>query len=343
MKPNISLALASLLALLLTAVATAEPAQAPAAKADDYTFSGPYTYQNLTIFLVHGKDTLPTKKMLTLAEALEQKKLVVHETKNVNELSVENVAADVDVFIQSGDIVKGGQQDRVLGYDLIVSAKSGKVPIPSFCVEQGRWSKRGQEDPGKFDSSGFNANGKEFKKAVNFARKQDEVWAQVKAAQMKLAKNVGQSVQSKDSGTSLQLTLEDKKLLEKLDNYTKELSKIAEGKKDVLGYVVAVNGQIDGADIYGANVLFEKSWARLLKGCATDALAEFDKDKKFTQPTVDAVKKFLTDANQGKKETNKDVSARVQCKTKEADKNLVIESIDKSNGNQVIRKNYIAK
>jgi hypothetical protein len=339
------MAVAALLALTLATVTTAAdpaPAQAPA-KADDYTFSGPYTYQNLTIFLVHGKDTLPTKKMLTLAEALEQKKLVVHETKNVNELSVENVAGDVDVFIQSGDIVKGGQQDRVLGYDLIVSAKSGKVPIPSFCVEQGRWSKRGQEDPTTFENSYSNANGKEFKKAVNFARKQDEVWAQVKAAQMKLAKNVGQSVQNKDSASSLQLTLEDKNLLEKLDKYIKELSKIAEGKKDVLGYVVAVNGQIDGADIYGANVLFEKSWSRLLKGCATDALAEFDKDKKFTQPTVDAVKKFLTEANQGKKETNKDVSARVQCKTREADKNLVIESIDKSNGNQVIRKNYIAK
>src|SRR6516165_9190851 len=170
MRANLWMAIAALLALTLATITTAADPAPAAVKADDYTFSGPYTYQNLTIFLVHGKDTLPTKKMLTLAEALEQKKLVVHETKNVNELSVENVAADVDVFIQSGDIVKGGQQDRVLGYDLIVSAKSGKVPIPSFCVEQGRWSKRGQEDPGKFDSSGFNANGKSFKNAVNFAR-----------------------------------------------------------------------------------------------------------------------------------------------------------------------------
>lgn len=343
MKQNLWLAAASLLALTLATLTTAaEPAAAPA-KADEYTFSGPYTYQNLTIFLVHGKDTLPVKKLLTLPEALEQKKLVVHETKNVNELSVENVADDVDVFIQSGDIVKGGQQDRVLGYDLIVSAKSGKVPIPSFCVEQGRWQKRGQEDATKFENSYSNASGKSFKQAVNFARKQDEVWAQVRAAQMKLAKNVGQSVQSKDSASSLQLTLEDKNLLASLDKYTKELAKITEGKKDVLGYVVAVNGQIDGADIYGATVLFEKSWPRLLKGCAADALAEFAKDKKIVPPTVETVKKFLSDANQGKKETSKDVSPRVQVKTKEADKNLVIESTDRNNGNQVIRKNYIAK
>src|SRR5262245_54888938 len=123
MKTNCWMVMAGLAALTLASLA---PAQAP--KADEYTFSGPYTYQNLSIFLVHGKDTLPAKKLLTLQEALEQKKLVVHETKNVGQLSVENIADDFDVFIQSGDIVKGGQQDRALGYDLIVSAKSGKVP-----------------------------------------------------------------------------------------------------------------------------------------------------------------------------------------------------------------------
>jgi hypothetical protein len=338
MKTNCWMALAGLMALTL---ATLAPAQAP--KADEYTFSGPYTYQNLSIFLVHGKDTLPAKKLLTLQEALEQKKLVVHETKQVGQLSVENIADDFDVFIQSGDIVKGGQQDRALGYDLIVSAKSGKVPIQSFCVEQGRWSQRGSENAAQFDKSDYNANGKEFKKAINFARKQDEVWAQVKAAQMKLAKNVGQSVQGKDSATSLQLTLEDKKLLESVDKYVKELAKIAEGKKDAIGYVVAVNGKIDGADIYGSAALFEKIWPRLIKGSATDALAEFEKDKKFAQPTVDNVKAFLNDANQGKKETSKDVSPRVQVSTKEADKNLVIECKDRQNGGQIIHKNYIAK
>jgi hypothetical protein len=341
MKANLGMALASLLALALAAgTSAAEPAPA---KADDYTFSGPYTYDNLTIFLVHGKDTLTTKKLLTLQEAMEQKKLVVHETKNVNQLSVENVSEDADVFIQSGDIVKGGQQDRVLGHDLIVSAKSGKVAIQSFCVEQGRWRQRGNESAQMFAGSYSNAAGKELKKAVNLARKQDEVWAQVQAAQMKLAKNVGESVQSKDSPTSLQLTLEDKKLLERLDKYTKELAKITEGKKDAIGYVVAVNGKIDGADIYGSASLFEKVWSRLLKGSATDALAEVQKDKKFDVPTVEAVKAFLSEANQGKKETTKDVSSRVRVNTKEAEKNLVIESRDQQNGGQIVHKNYLAK
>jgi hypothetical protein len=342
MKKNLWIARAGLLALFLTASASAaEPAQPP--KADEYTFSGPYTYENLTVFLVHGKDTLTTKKLLTLQEALEQKKLLVHETKNVGQLSVENVSDDADVFIQSGDIVKGGQQDRVLAHDLIVPAKSGKVPIQSFCVEAGRWQQRGNESAQQFAGSYSNANGKELKKAVNLAGKQDEVWAQVQAAQMKLAKNVGQSVQSKASPTSLQLTLEDKKLVEKLDKYTKELAKITEGKKDVLGYVVAVNGKVDGADIYGSAGLFEKVWPRLLKGSAADALAELEKDKKVQAPSVEAVKAFLSEANQGKKEATKDVSPRVRVNVKEAEKNLVIESRDQQNGGQLLHKNYLAK
>ncbi|MFN2514812.1 MAG: ARPP-1 family domain-containing protein [Pyrinomonadaceae bacterium] len=61
-------------------------------QAGDYRLSGPYTHKNLTIFLVHGKDLLAGKTFLTLQEALEQKKLVVYETKDVNELSIENLS-----------------------------------------------------------------------------------------------------------------------------------------------------------------------------------------------------------------------------------------------------------
>jgi hypothetical protein len=339
MKTTCWMMLAGVLALGLIAPAhSAEPA-----KPDAFTFSGPYTFQNLTLFLVHGKDSLANKKILTLPEALEQKKIVVHETKTVNELTVENISIDVDIFIQSGDVVKGGQQDRVLGYDLLLPPKSGKVPILSFCCEAGRWTKRGAEDATQFSMSVNNASGKALKLAVNYSRQQNDVWAKVQEAQTKLAKNVGGSVQSKASPTSLQLTLEDKKLLENLDGYVKAMTKLTEGKKDVIGYVVAVNGKIDGADIFGSAGLFEKVWPRLLKGCAVDALAEFDKEKKVVQPTVDDVKKFLSEAGEGKKESKKDVSPRVEVQTKEAEKNLLIESRDRENKDAFLRRNYIAK
>ena len=40
--------------------------------------------------------------------------------------------ADVDVYIQSGDIVKGGRQDRTIAMDFVVPPKSGVIPISAF-------------------------------------------------------------------------------------------------------------------------------------------------------------------------------------------------------------------
>ncbi|HYP02628.1 MAG TPA: DUF6569 family protein, partial [Pyrinomonadaceae bacterium] len=103
----------------------------------DYKISGPYTHKNLAVFLIHGKDKLAGKSFLTLHEALRQRKVVVYETKNVNELAIENLSRYEEVYVQSGDIVKGGQQDRMLGVDLIVPPRSGKISISAFCVESG--------------------------------------------------------------------------------------------------------------------------------------------------------------------------------------------------------------
>lgn len=71
-------------------------------KIGDYTLSGPYTHENLTLFLIHGKDKLKDKTYLTLQEGMERKIVVVHETGNVNELTIENVSPDQDVYVQSG-------------------------------------------------------------------------------------------------------------------------------------------------------------------------------------------------------------------------------------------------
>ena len=72
---------------------------------------------------------------------MKDKILIVKETGTVNQLTVENSSATETVFIQAGDIVKGGKQDRVLTVDMILPPKSGAIPISSFCVEQNRWAK----------------------------------------------------------------------------------------------------------------------------------------------------------------------------------------------------------
>jgi hypothetical protein len=331
------------LAVVALPAARAQKGAPPAPPAAaEYTFSGPFTHANLTLFLVHGKDTLPGKSFLTLQEALEQKKIVVHETENVNELSVENVSPEIEVFIQTGDIVKGGKQDRLIAFDLIVPAKSGRLPIASFCVEQGRWRPRGSEAPTSFGVSSQQAAGKDLKIAVNKNRDQRRVWREVAENQRKLSDNLMKPVQATESPTSLQLAQEDKDLLKTTDEYLKALGSALAGKNDVIGYVYAINGKVESGDIYGSTALFQKLWPRLLRSSAIEAFAELKKDKKFEPTSLDAVKTFLADAAAGKKAEEKDVSRRVGVCTCESDKNLLIEARDKQAG-AVLHRTYLAK
>ena len=80
---------------------------------DLLTTSGPYTHENLAIFLFHAHDQIDGSRYISLKEALEQKKVRVYETGTVGQLEAENLSETVDIFIQAGDVLKGGRQDRL--------------------------------------------------------------------------------------------------------------------------------------------------------------------------------------------------------------------------------------
>ena len=134
------------------------------ARADEYRVTGPVAHQNLAIYLVHGASAAGAVP-LTLDEALARNVVKVHETGSVNELQIENLGND-EVFVQSGSIVKGGQQDRVLSVSLMLPPKSGRIQIASFCVEQGRWSARGKEDVKTFATASAVVPSREAKLAM---------------------------------------------------------------------------------------------------------------------------------------------------------------------------------
>jgi len=316
------------------------PGQVSRAQTGDYRLSGPYSHRNLTIFLVHGKNLMKGKSFLTLQEALVQKKVVVYETKSVNELSIRNFSNE-DVYVQAGDIVKGGQQDRMIGVDLIVPPRSGKLPISAFCVEHGRWSGRGNERAAVFSSSADAVATKEIKLAAKRSNSQGGVWQSVTVAQDKLSRNVGARVNSTVSESSLQLAVENEKVQESADSYVKALSTIANRSDDVIGYVFAINGKVNSADIYGSNVLFKKLWPKLLKANAIEAIAELQKDK-FKPASADSVRGFLSEAEKAKG-SDKDVNARVNLLTREDDENILFETRDRAQPGAWIHRNYIKK
>jgi hypothetical protein len=279
--------------------------------APGYRVSGPFTHENLALYFVHGEaDT--GRVPLTLDEALEQHRIRVDETGSVNELAIENLG-DEEVFIQAGDIVKGGRQDRVLGVSLLVPGKSGRIPISSFCVEQGRWTARGAEDAAHFSRSMQRLSSRAAKMAIlepsapasgpglsaNTSARQTRMWEDVARTQRKLEENVGAPVASNASRTSLQLALESEKLADAKAPYLTALADAAGKENDIVGYVFAVNGKINSGDVYPSNGLFKKMWAKLLNASVTEAIGEKN-GAAGTPPTTEAVLAFLDAAEKGK-------------------------------------------
>ncbi|NNF00208.1 MAG: hypothetical protein HKN25_14410 [Pyrinomonadaceae bacterium] len=311
------------------------------AQSGKYKISRSYSHKNLSIFLIHGKDKYTKNNILTLQEAMENKEFVVYETSNVNELAVENLSKTKDVFIQSGDIVKGGKQDRVLAVSIIIPARSGRILIQAFCVESGRWEKRGKEDNRKFSSSNDRIVTKKLKIAANKTRSQQEVWNEVSKAQDKLSINVGGSVADEKSATSLQLTLENKRVKANINGYLDKLDNVIDGKRDVIGYAFAINGKINSADIYVSNSLFKKLWTRMLKAAAIEAVANLDEKVKFNLVKPGEVYAFLLGADRGRASTQ-NVSSRSKVVTREEKNSVLFEAVD-ARRKIVVHKNYVSK
>src|SRR6185295_19916855 len=99
-------------------------------------------------------------------------------------------------------------------------------------------------------------------------------------AQEKLSANLSTRVNSPTSESSLQLAVENTTVQRSVSDYTKELSHIVKAKSDVIGYVFAINGKVNSADVYASSALFAKLWPKLLKASAVEAIAELDENVK---------------------------------------------------------------
>jgi len=263
------------------------------------TISGPYPCRNLQIFLVHGETQLDERRYATLSEALEKGLVVVKKTGNVQELTIENRSKEVSVFLSAGDIVKGGRQDRTVQDDLILPPLSGPVHLRTFCVESGRWTRRGAEDAMAFSASSKALSSRQQKVAARYERDQSRVWSSVAHQQYMLSDSVsalaGRPVElrSNASPSSLQLTLENKELDAVKKEYLQALKNLISGKADVIGFAFAINGEINSAEVYNHKNLFRALWPKLLDAAITEAISEYRADKKFQPVETLTLKKFF--------------------------------------------------
>ncbi|MGE0153243.1 MAG: DUF6569 family protein [Reyranellaceae bacterium] len=333
------------LAAMACALALAAPMPSLADTPAAHRLGPPATHENLTIFLVRGERPAGKAVPVTLQEAMQKGLIRVRETGDVNSLEIENLGAK-DVFVQAGDIVKGGKQDRVLSVDLVLGPKSGPTRIASFCVEQGRWQKRGNERVESFSGSTASLPSREMKLAAKQAASprgtadlQQKVWNGVRDVQRKLDGNLGAPAAAAASPSSLQLTMENEKLKTAVGGYEQVLRGMIEAAPDAVGFVVAINGKPSSADLYSSPELFRAMWPKLLHASAVEAVAEKN-GAAFAPATADQALAFLDQARQAPAARQK-ITARVAMETRETDKVLASETQLAEGG--WVHRSYVAK
>lgn len=291
---------------------------------NECTISDPITHENLSVYLIRGKGQGENMKVCTLSEAMKEKTVIVHETGNVNQLTIENKSPDTYVFIHSGDIVKGGKQDRTLANSIVIPPNTKPVAVQSFCVEQSRWAKRGNEELANFSVSSKSLNSKALKFSARSEKSQGKVWASVAQSQMKMSGNVykgdaTKSVNAQESATSLQLSLENEDLEKLSKEYIVAITEKMPQHDDIIGYAFAINGEFNSADVYLSHDLFNKVWNSRLDAMASEAIAEQDDKKKFTTPAVTTIAKEM-ESNKDEKVKEEKLALGNQNDIKENDK-----------------------
>ena len=313
----------------------------------------PAVFANLAVCLLGRADAAakaaPAREFLVLEECLADGRARLHETGTVGQLEVENLAA-LDLFLQAGDIVKGGRQDRTLGADFIVPARSGRMGVPAFCVEQGRWSQRRGESAATFASSQETLSSSKLKRVIRKEQSQAAVWEEVAAVQSKLAASVGVPVAADASPSSLQLSMENAGVRRRAEDYTTALGALPDTHPQAAGFVFLINGQPTGAEVYATPGLFRKLWPKGLRAAALEALGERGPDagKEAGAPLIDraGIAAWLTASarrTRAAKTSRRPVTERVTLQTRETRAQIVFETLDAAQEDRCIHATVLAQ
>jgi hypothetical protein len=293
MRPAIGLLAISLLAVSAHAQPRAPtppptpPKPDPAAISERAALLAPIQIESLTLtpivaIAASGKDA----DMLVLDEAMATKQVKISENdrESVNNLTLIN-SSDKPVFVLAGEVIIGGKQDRIIGANTIVPPKT-TLAVPVYCVEHGRWD----DSSRVFSTANALAHGRLRGKASFEA--QGEVWKEVAETNAKR-----KTVNATDTYRTVARQQSDGTLKDWQKKVDEALAKLPPADRArMIGYAIALNGQVATVDMFQSPALFKKLEPKLLRSYMTEAVA-VAADKSARPPAPAAVKSFMADAD----------------------------------------------
>ncbi len=285
-------------ALAVPSVALATVGASDAGLGGGYTVGAGVTRAGVTVYPVIASGSaklMEDDQILPFADALLQGALTVTEAGHnmeVASLRVHNRGKHA-VLVMAGEIVEGGQQDRVITQDLLLQPSDEPVIVQVNCVERGRWS----------GGSGFAYGGRAelgLRRVVQVRRNQDATWEAVASVNqgkggMLNALGYDSYAMAPSTGTymaSMRSGVLERQVAKAAGELSEEISK--EG--NVVGVVVAVGGNIVGTEVYGYPEVWDQVRDTTLAAAARDGMTQQTYGTWTTAPTQQVAASFLQSA-----------------------------------------------
>jgi hypothetical protein len=231
------------------------PKPDPSDLGDGTALGAPVRFRNLTLVpIVATTAAIDDTDYLVLDEGMKSKQVKIRERDDadVNELTLTNRSAR-PLFVMTGEVVIGGQQDRIIGKNTIVPPHTTQA-VPVFCVEHGRWSGRHAD----FASAGALAH-QSLRTRAAFDS-QGDVWDEVASKNAKRGLDRDNDTGTYRGAARAQTTLAD---------WDAAFDR-PPGARQV-GYAVALGGEVVAVDEFGGPALFAKLDRKLRRSYYAEA------------------------------------------------------------------------
>lgn len=264
-------------------------------------------HRNLAVYAIYEPlGSVDDGQYITLDEGLKNGMVMVSErgggtpiirqsNARISQRAIQSGGAEVNtlwltnrsgkkLILLSGEMVRGGQQDRIIGKDTIIPSGKDPVDIGVFCVEHGRWS-GSKEFVNAPAAAALVAPS--VRNSAQIERSQQKVWDNVA--------RMGGGAAKFSASSAYRDVAANRDIAAKVEDYVKTISaQFPEGK--AVGVAVAMNGKMQWVDRFSSNAMFRKYWPRLLRSYAMEAS---NYPSGATAPSRDEAMRF-TNARDGK-------------------------------------------
>lgn len=198
--------------------------------------------------------------------AQTQRGQVQRQGAEVNRLLITNRSGK-KLILLAGEMVVGGQQDRIVEKDLIVPPSDKPFSLSVFCVEHGRWTPQSATFAPAANAivSGGAVADPTVRGAAQGAGRQEVVWDKVRAKNGQ----AGEAGVGGGTGT-YSITVNSAKAQKDAKPYMEAIAKAMPA--NAVGAVIAIHGEIVWVDAFRSPDLFRRYWPKLLQSYIVDAL-----------------------------------------------------------------------